>query len=182
MEVACCNCIPTPWQALASILDWTLCMIVPVRRWGHLPPSFGLTVTFAPMQGSYEYYHYMQDKLDDNGWGCAYRSLQTIWSWLRLQHYTNDPVPSHRCVHTLLQSCDCACPKLGVKGQVYGKTTAQQGPCCAIRVPASFVLLLQIANRRKGGWSAASILLSRKHCALPLSGKHCATIRLCCAA
>jgi len=23
----------------------------------------------------------MQDKFDDNGWGCAYRSFQTIVSW-----------------------------------------------------------------------------------------------------
>ncbi|KAK2987706.1 hypothetical protein RJ640_030293, partial [Escallonia rubra] len=30
------------------------------------------------------------------GWGCAYRSLQTIISWFRLQHYTSIDVPSHR--------------------------------------------------------------------------------------
>lgn len=30
------------------------------------------------------------------GWGCAYRSLQTIISWFRLQHYTSVPVPTHR--------------------------------------------------------------------------------------
>ncbi|TYJ99214.1 putative Ufm1-specific protease [Cucumis melo var. makuwa] len=29
------------------------------------------------------------------GWGCAYRSLQTIISWFRLQHYTSIDVPSH---------------------------------------------------------------------------------------
>ena len=26
--------------------------------------------------GDYLYYHYMQDKFNDKGWGCAYRSLQ----------------------------------------------------------------------------------------------------------
>ncbi|EOY22342.1 Peptidase C78, ubiquitin fold modifier-specific peptidase 1/ 2 isoform 3, partial [Theobroma cacao] len=48
------------------------------------------------VQGSYEYYHYLQDGFDDSGWGCAYRSLQTIISWFRLQHYSSIDVPSHR--------------------------------------------------------------------------------------
>lgn len=112
------------------------------------------------IEGSYEYYHYLQDGVDDNvsflaswwswfdiefnirssrekkvqksstrkenpeknylfilwylitgsfgfffsddgwtnvqGWGCAYRSLQTIISWYRLQQYTAIDVPSHR--------------------------------------------------------------------------------------
>ncbi|EFJ19119.1 hypothetical protein SELMODRAFT_419450 [Selaginella moellendorffii] len=45
---------------------------------------------------SYEYCHYLQDRMDDKGWGCAYRSLQTIMSWFRLQHYTFMKEPSHR--------------------------------------------------------------------------------------
>jgi hypothetical protein len=48
------------------------------------------------VDGAYEYYHYMQDKFNDAGWGCAYRSLQTIVSWFRLQKYTSKPVPGHR--------------------------------------------------------------------------------------
>lgn len=47
------------------------------------------------VKGDYLYYHYMQDGFDDNGWGCAYRSLQTLFSWFRLQGYTNKPVPTH---------------------------------------------------------------------------------------
>ena len=35
------------------------------------------------VQGTYSYHHYMQDKFDDDGWGCAYRSLQTLISWFR---------------------------------------------------------------------------------------------------
>jgi hypothetical protein len=38
-----------------------------------------------------------QDRFNDSGWGCAYRSLQTIVSWFRQQRYTDKPVPSHRC-------------------------------------------------------------------------------------
>jgi hypothetical protein len=60
-------------------------------------PSSGVSEGVASIiQGSYEYYHYLQDGFDDSGWGCAYRSLQTIISWFRLQHYTSISVPSHR--------------------------------------------------------------------------------------
>ena len=47
------------------------------------------------VRGQYTYHHYMQDRMDDNGWGCAYRSLQTLVSWFRLQGYTDKPIPSH---------------------------------------------------------------------------------------
>ncbi|XP_064634692.1 ufm1-specific protease 2-like [Lineus longissimus] len=54
------------------------------------------------VDGTYAYHHYMQDKFDDNGWGCAYRSLQTIVSWFRHQGYTEVPVPSHRQIQQVL--------------------------------------------------------------------------------
>lgn len=43
-----------------------------------------------------------QDKFDDNGWGCAYRSLQTIVSWCRYQQYTDVDVPTHREIQSTL--------------------------------------------------------------------------------
>lgn len=52
--------------------------------------------------GLYAYHHYMQNGFDDNGWGCAYRSLQTIVSWYRLQGYTNAPIPSHKEIQKCL--------------------------------------------------------------------------------
>lgn len=54
------------------------------------------------VQGRYTYHHYMQDSFDDNGWGCAYRSLQTVISWFRLQGYTDTPIPTHREIQTYL--------------------------------------------------------------------------------
>jgi len=54
------------------------------------------------MEGAYYYYHYMQDNLNDNGWGCAYRSMQTICSWFQLQRYTNRAVPSHKEIQKML--------------------------------------------------------------------------------
>lgn len=65
----------------------------------------GVTGKLSTVHGLYSYHHYMQDNFDDNGWGCAYRSLQTIISWYRLQGYTEIPIPSHReiqeCLHSI---------------------------------------------------------------------------------
>ncbi len=36
------------------------------------------------------------------GWGCAYRSLQTLWSWFLLQGYTDKPVPRHKEIQETL--------------------------------------------------------------------------------
>ena len=70
----------------------------------------------AMVEGTYSYYHYMQDGVDDKvihccmatvtssniayiqGWGCAYRSLQTLWSWYNHQGFTTKPVPNHRAI------------------------------------------------------------------------------------
>ncbi|KAG9446669.1 hypothetical protein H6P81_012797 [Aristolochia fimbriata] len=66
-------------------------------------PSSGVSVGYTTLvEGSYEYYHYLQDGFDDCGWGCAYRSLQTIISWFRLQHYSSIDVPSHREIQQAL--------------------------------------------------------------------------------
>lgn len=54
------------------------------------------------VQGEYIYYHYMQDRYDDKGWGCAYRSLQTLISWFRFNNYTNSSIPTHREIQEVL--------------------------------------------------------------------------------
>ncbi|XP_023686369.1 ufm1-specific protease 2 [Paramormyrops kingsleyae] len=54
------------------------------------------------VQGVYSYHHYMQDRMDDSGWGCAYRSLQTICSWFQQQGYTERVVPSHKEIQQAL--------------------------------------------------------------------------------
>ena len=53
------------------------------------------------IEGFYEYCHYGQD-FNDDGWGCAYRSLQSIVSWLRLQGHVRDSIPSHRKIQEAL--------------------------------------------------------------------------------
>lgn len=62
----------------------------------------GVMGKISIVDGLYSYHHYMQDNFDDNGWGCAYRSLQTIFSWYRLQGYTEVPIPSHRKIQQCL--------------------------------------------------------------------------------
>ncbi|XP_053189993.1 ufm1-specific protease 2 [Scomber japonicus] len=54
------------------------------------------------VQGIYSYHHYMQDRMDDNGWGCAYRSLQTICSWFQQQGYIERSVPTHKDIQQAL--------------------------------------------------------------------------------
>ncbi|CAK9094413.1 unnamed protein product [Durusdinium trenchii] len=66
----------------------------------------GETTQRAFVRGLYEYNHYMQDNFDDNGWGCAYRSLQTCVSWYRMQHYSTEGVPSIPEIQRLLKCID----------------------------------------------------------------------------
>ena len=66
-----------------------------------LPPS-GVNGEVAIVDGIYSYHHYMQDNFDDNGWGCAYRSLQTLISWFKHQGYTGTPVPTHEQIQKCL--------------------------------------------------------------------------------
>jgi hypothetical protein len=56
----------------------------------------------SAVKGKYYYYHYGQDGFDDKGWGCAYRSLQTIVSWFKEQHFTQKEVPSHFQIQKML--------------------------------------------------------------------------------
>ncbi|XP_052860378.1 ufm1-specific protease 2 [Anopheles cruzii] len=57
----------------------------------------------AIVDGVYSYHHYMQDEFDDKGWGCAYRSLQTLISWFNRQGYSTDQtIPSHADIQKCL--------------------------------------------------------------------------------
>ncbi|XP_071846346.1 ufm1-specific protease 2-like [Apostichopus japonicus] len=67
-----------------------------------LPPSGVSDGEVSLVQGTYSYHHYMQDQLNDNHWGCAYRSLQTLCSWFRHQGYTDKPVPTHKEIQQIL--------------------------------------------------------------------------------
>ncbi|CAG0915400.1 unnamed protein product [Notodromas monacha] len=42
------------------------------------------------------------DKVNDDGWGCAYRSLQTLASWIRMEGYSTKEVPTIRDIQQCL--------------------------------------------------------------------------------
>lgn len=67
---------------------------------GVKPSAVGGEVSIVP--GTYGYHHYMQDRFDDNKWGCAYRSLQSLISWFRYQGYTDKAIPTHREIQKCL--------------------------------------------------------------------------------
>ncbi|XP_011874219.1 PREDICTED: ufm1-specific protease 1 [Vollenhovia emeryi] len=46
------------------------------------------------VRGHYEYWHYGCDGFDDRGWGCGYRTLQTICSWIINNDNLEKLVPS----------------------------------------------------------------------------------------
>ncbi|OAO13690.1 Ufm1-specific protease [Blastocystis sp. ATCC 50177/Nand II] len=46
------------------------------------------------VKGHYLYYHYEQQGTHDKGWGCAYRSLQTLISFFVLNHYYEMRIPT----------------------------------------------------------------------------------------
>ncbi len=58
------------------------------------PVDLGEDSVVETVRGKYFYFHYGQDGETDAGWGCAYRSLQTLASWFVCQGYSESKVPS----------------------------------------------------------------------------------------
>ena len=66
----------------------------------------------------------MQDNFNDNGWGCAYRSFQTIFSWFKNESYTEKSVPTHREIQQvmlILQNKDSLNNIFFIKNALYNK-------------------------------------------------------------
>ena len=116
-----CNALPegrAGWGGSAGSLPGSTPIPGILREPHHgLGPSGVKGGKSALVQGTYEYFHYMQwtgagmeakykSPYDDCGWGCAYRSLQSIISWFRLQGYTSLPNPTHYEIQkTLVDHC-----------------------------------------------------------------------------
>ncbi|XP_076238695.1 UFM1 specific peptidase 1 [Calliopsis andreniformis] len=54
------------------------------------------------VRGDYEYWHYGCDGFNDKGWGCGYRTLQTICSWIIKNRNLDQHVPSIRSIQEVL--------------------------------------------------------------------------------
>lgn len=65
------------------------------------PPNLPI-VTYTKRR--YGYYHYGQQKMNDSGWGCAYRSMQTLFSWFYLDGRTDVLPPTHEQIQKTLVS------------------------------------------------------------------------------
>lgn len=60
------------------------------------------------VKGLYEYYHYGDHNFNDQGWGCAYRSLESLLSWFRLQQKLNlHSVPTVSEIQNIIDLIDC---------------------------------------------------------------------------
>jgi Peptidase family C78 len=82
----------------------------------HSPSASNDYMKLHLVSGHYRYYHYGQDGIHDSGWGCAYRSLQTIFSWFQLQRFTaREFPPSH-------QEIQDALVRLGDKPPTFSKS------------------------------------------------------------
>lgn len=70
---------------------------------GHRLGEKGVTV--HTVRGRYLYCHYLQNRFNDSGWGCAYRSLQTIMSWCAYQglcSFEDGILPTHAQIQQAL--------------------------------------------------------------------------------
>lgn len=60
-----------------------------------LPAPLPDPVKCSVIRGDYLYFHYGCDGQDDRGWGCGYRTVQTLSSWLRMNGFPpHGPAPS----------------------------------------------------------------------------------------
>lgn len=69
------------------------------------------------VSGAYDYYHYRVDGFRDDGWGCAYRSLQTVLSWFQHAGLLRAAIPSIRRIQEILYEVD---PDKASKGAFVG--------------------------------------------------------------
>jgi hypothetical protein len=70
------------------------------------------------VSGAYDYYHYQVDRFDDCGWGCAYRSLQTLLSWFQHdgRYFSKSfKMPTLNEIQRILLSVDPEKAKMGEK-------------------------------------------------------------------
>ena len=77
--------------------------------------GLGADARIGRVRGWHEYYHYLHDGERDQGWGCAYRALQTQCSWLRLQGWPGRAPGAHEGREPTLRETQQALYALGDK-------------------------------------------------------------------
>ncbi|KAG7199557.1 hypothetical protein KM043_014168 [Ampulex compressa] len=84
------------------VIDYTTNLLKNIHE-GVPVPDAGET---RLVQGDYEYWHYGCDGFNDKGWGCGYRTLQTICSWIISNKNLQKSVPSIRSIQETLVSLE----------------------------------------------------------------------------
>ncbi|KAK6466471.1 ufm1-specific protease 1-like [Huso huso] len=105
------------------------------------------------IRGDCLYYHYGCDGLDDRGWGCGYRTLQTLSSWMRLQTSDENTPPTLREIQeALVKTEDKPASFVGSRGWIVSFEIAlcldsfHQVPCKIVHVRRGAELQNQIAE------------------------------------
>ncbi|KAJ9578653.1 hypothetical protein L9F63_005143 [Diploptera punctata] len=84
---------------MAKIVDYKETLLQNVHEDVELPSTNGITTM---IRGVYHYYHYGCDGHNDKGWGCGYRTLQTLCSWIKLLKNSSTLVPNIRAIQEIL--------------------------------------------------------------------------------
>lgn len=66
------------------------------------------------VQNGYRYFHYNVDGYNDSGWGCAYRSIQTLLSWFITNFNVCDSIPRIEELQAMLKKGDYAFGNLSI--------------------------------------------------------------------
>ena len=65
-------------------------------------PAKGRGEDVRTKPGKVTYWHYGCQGVDDRGWGCGYRTLQTIISWIQHNSRTELTVPTIKKIQEIL--------------------------------------------------------------------------------
>ncbi|XP_026884251.1 inactive Ufm1-specific protease 1 [Electrophorus electricus] len=105
-----------------------------------LRPPLADYASCSLVSGDCLYYHYGCDGEDDRGWGCGYRTVQTMCSWLR-----SGPPPSLRAVQQLLVT-------IGDKPASFPGSRGWIGTCeAAMVLDQLYDVACRIVHVRSGG-------------------------------
>lgn len=77
-----------------------------------LPEPVSHAVKSSQIKGDYLYFHYGCDGQDDRGWGCGYRTIQTMASWI---YYNCSPVKNQNKLAPSLPEVQQALVAMGDK-------------------------------------------------------------------
>lgn len=109
----------------------------------------------------YDYYHYLVDGINDTGWGCGYRTLQTMCSWVNLSTKIGKEkkleVPSINTIQDILV-------KIGDKQpEFYGSKDWIGSFEIFLSLDYLYNISSKIVHIKRGGLDEQSIIFLKEH-------------------